>query len=124
MLESVYPTLSEAVHNRVAMRLGSLHYVLAPALLVQLKARLGVWPSQLRPMDHIADVNCPVLVAAGELDRHTTLAETERLFNAAREPKRLVVFEGAAHVDLLQHQPDRYRNEVVGFLNTHLRPVQ
>lgn len=121
VLESVYPTISEAVHNRVSMRLGPLHYLLAPALLVQFKPRLGISPSQLRPIEHIADVGCPVLIAAGECDLHTTLVESEQLYHAASEPKRLVVFKDAAHADLLNHDPIKYRNDVVGFLNTHLR---
>jgi fermentation-respiration switch protein FrsA (DUF1100 family) len=101
-----------------------MHYVLAPALLVQLKPRLGVSPSQLRPIDHIAVVGCPVLVAGGEVDNQTTLAETERLFQAAREPKKLVVFSGAAHTDLLSHDSAKYQTEVVGFLDAHLRSTQ
>lgn len=121
VLESVYPTISEAVHNRIAMRLGPMHYVLAPALLVQLELRLGISPSQLQPIEHIAHVGCPILISVGECDRHTTLVESNRLYNAASEPKRLVVFSDAAHSDLLIHDPVRYRDEVIGFLNTHLR---
>jgi fermentation-respiration switch protein FrsA (DUF1100 family) len=122
VLESVYPTISEAVHNRIAMRLGPLSHVLAPALLVQLKPRLGISPSQLRPIDHIHDAGCPVLVATGDRDRRTTLGETKRLYQAAREPKRMVVFAGAGHDDLLRHDRDRYQ-EIVVFLDAYLRAV-
>jgi fermentation-respiration switch protein FrsA (DUF1100 family) len=59
-------------------------------------------------------------VAAGDLDLHTTLTETKRLYDAAREPKQLVIFDGAAHSDLLKHNPSQYRNAVVGFLDAHL----
>ncbi|MFT5301275.1 MAG: fermentation-respiration switch protein FrsA (DUF1100 family), partial [Mariniblastus sp.] len=121
VLESVYPTITDAIHDRISMRLGPLHYVLAPALLVQLKLRLGISPSQLRPIDNIATVDCPVLVAAGDLDLHTTLAETKRLYNTAVEPKQLVIFNGAAHTDLLTHNPVKYRKDVVGFLDACLR---
>jgi fermentation-respiration switch protein FrsA (DUF1100 family) len=120
VLESVYPTISEAVHNRVSMRLGPLSHVLAPALLVQLKPRLGISPSQLRPIDHIGNAGCAVLVAGGDCDAHTTLPETERLFQAACEPKQLVIFEGAAHNDLLAYDHAKYR-EIVAFLDAHLR---
>ncbi|TWU42342.1 alpha/beta hydrolase [Novipirellula artificiosorum] len=120
VLESVYPTISEAVHNRVSMRLGALSYFLTPALLVQLNPRLGVLPSQLRPIDHIENAGCPILVAGGDCDAHTTLSETQRLFDAAREPKQLVVFEGVAHNDLLTANREKYQ-EIVAFLNAHLR---
>jgi len=120
VLESVYPTITEAVHNRVSIRLGALSHILAPALLVQLKPRLGVLPSQLRPIDHIQLCGCPVLVASGDCDVHTTLPETERLYDAAREPKQLAIFEGVGHNDLLTCDGDKYQ-EIVAFLDAHLR---
>lgn len=124
VLESVFPTVAEAVHNRIALRLGPLHHVLAPALLVQLPLRLGISPSQIRPIDKVADVECPVLVASGDLDLHTTLEETQRLYNAAHDPKKLVVFKGATHTDLMHHNPKQYQSEVIDFLDTHLRATQ
>jgi uncharacterized protein len=121
VLESVYPTITEAVHNRVAMRLGPLHHVVAPALTVQFNLRLGVCASELRPIDYIAKVNCPVLVASGDCDLHTTIGETQRLYDSAAEPKQLSVFKGAVHTDLLAFDPVQYTTEVVGFLDAHLR---
>jgi len=117
VLESVYPTVSEAVHNRIAMRLGPLHHVVAPMLLVQLKPRLGCSYSQLRPIDQINKVHCPVLIASGESDQHTTLEETRRIYNAASKPKKLVIFDGAAHVDLLAYDSQKYESEVMGFID-------
>ena len=119
VLESVYPTITEAVRNRISLRLGPLTDILTPALLIQLKPRLQIDPSQLCPIDNIHDAGCPVLIAAGDCDRHTTLPETMRLFQAANNPKQLVVFEGAAHQDLLAFDPGRY-DKVLDFLNLHL----
>ncbi len=120
VLEAVYPTIEEAVANRIAIRLGLLSKILAPALLLQLGPRLGISPNDLRPVDHIASVSCPVLVAAGALDRHTTEVETRRLFAAAPTPKRLWVVPGAAHQDLLRFDPEGYASTVLAFLNEHL----
>jgi fermentation-respiration switch protein FrsA (DUF1100 family) len=120
VVESVYPTISEAVHNRIAMRAGPLAYVLSPTLLCQLRPRLGISLSELRPIDHIAECGCPVLVASGERDRHTSMKETQRLYEAANEPKQLAVFKGAGHINLMDHDPEQYTDEVLGFLNTYL----
>lgn len=117
VLESVYPTVNDAVHNRVQMRLGFLHHAIAPLLLAQLKPRLDVSPSQLRPIDHLGEIQCPILIASGDCDEHTTLSETNRLFDAANEPKKLVIFNDAAHVDLLAHDPAKYENEIIGYIN-------
>lgn len=120
VLESVYPTIEEAVHNRIKPKLGPLHHVLAPTLLMQLKPRLGIDPKSLRPIDHAKEVQCPVLLLCGDKDHHTTIEESKRLLSAFREPKRLVVFEDAAHVDLLSHDSALYTEAVSDFFSDHL----
>ncbi len=122
ILESVYPSLNDAVHNRVAAKLGPLSLIPAELLLMQLQPRLGISRSQLRPIDHLANVNCPVFVMSGTEDRHTTPAETRRLFEIARQPKELWLVDGAAHVDLYRVSPKAYAARVMGFLNQHMRP--
>ncbi len=117
VLESVFPTLSEAVHNRVKIRLGFLHHVIAPLLLVQLNPRLGISPNQLRPIDELGKIHCPILIASGDRDKHTTLSETKRMFDAVNEPKKLVIFSGAEHIDLLTYDPLKYENEIIGYVN-------
>ena len=117
VLESVYPTVSEAVHNRVQMRMGFLHHIIAPLLLVQLNPRLGISPHELRPIVELENVKCPILIASGDCDEHTTIAETNRMFDAANEPKQLVVFRDAEHVDLLAYDPSKYENEIIGYMN-------
>lgn len=120
VLESVYTTIAEAVHNRIAMRVGPLSHVLTPLLLWQLKPRLGISPSDLRPIDHIAKSEAPVLIANGDLDRHTPITQARQLFDAADTPKQWVVFKGASHEDLFAYNHDQYENAVLAFLNQHL----
>jgi pimeloyl-ACP methyl ester carboxylesterase len=123
VLESTYATIDEAVHNRVACDLGPASYAVTPTLLCQLRPRLGIPTSQLRPIDKLPLLNCPVMIASGDTDPHTPLAETQRMFSAAKEPKELVTFEGAEHEDLLAHNPKKYRREVLPFLEKYLRSV-
>jgi len=120
VLESVYPTLTEAVHDRIEMRAGPLKHVLAPALMWQLKPRLGFAADDLRPIDHLDEVGCPVLIAAGDQDQHTPIDETRRMFAAANAPKQLVIFAGAKHEDLLKFDRQKYETEVVGFMTARL----
>lgn len=122
VLESVFSSVADAVHNRVSMRLGPLHHVIAPMLLIQLKPRLGVAADALRPLDEVVSLSCPVLIVSGDQDRRATIDQARALFAAAPDPKALVVFPGAAHVDLLDHDPARYETDVVGFLHRHLTP--
>ena len=120
ILESVYPTIGEAIDNRVRMRLGSLSPIATRLLLWQLKPRLGISPTQLRPIDHIADIGCPVLIMGGKQDKHTLPTETTRFYQAALEPKQLALIDGAAHVDLYRFNCQLYSDLVLGFLKTHL----
>jgi alpha-beta hydrolase superfamily lysophospholipase len=120
VLEAVYPRLGRAIENRVRIRLGGLAPLLTPLLLVQLGPRLDVRPADLEPIRSIGRLGAPVLVLAGSQDRHTTAAETEELFRAAAEPKRLWLVAGARHQDLQAYDPAGYEAQVVGFLREHL----
>jgi fermentation-respiration switch protein FrsA (DUF1100 family) len=116
ILEAVYPSVDVAVENRLRMRFGSVGAMLSPLLLVQLRPRLGVWPSDLRPVDHIALLQCPILIIGGDVDQHTTTEDTRRLYAAAREPKELWLIPGAAHVDYFHASRD-YQRRVLAFLD-------
>jgi fermentation-respiration switch protein FrsA (DUF1100 family) len=89
VLEAVYPTLREAIVARIGIRLGPLAPYLAPLLLVQVRARLGVGADAIAPIEGMRDIRAPLLLIAGEDDRHTPLAQSRRLFDAAPEPKSL-----------------------------------
>lgn len=120
VLESMYPTIEEAVEDRLRMRIGALSAPLARMLLWQLPLRLGIQPAQLRPIEHVAGLGMPLLIAAGSEDRHTTLAETRRLYGAAASPKSLWVVEGAAHVDLHAYAPADYERRIGAFLDRYV----
>jgi fermentation-respiration switch protein FrsA (DUF1100 family) len=116
ILESVYPTIEEGTANRLRIRFGPLGPPLAPLLLAQLRPRLGISPTVLRPIDRIGRVQCPVFVLSGTRDEHTTPDQTRALFARAPEPKRLWLVPGAAHVDLYRFAGREYEKRVLGFL--------
>jgi alpha-beta hydrolase superfamily lysophospholipase len=121
VLEAVYPRVARAVENRIGIKLGPLARLLSPLLLVQLQPRLHISPRDLEPIRSISHLGAPVLVVAGSLDKHTTIAESEELFNAAAEPKELWILAGASHQDFLPFDPAGYESHVVGFFLAHLR---
>ncbi len=121
VLESVYPNITAAVRNRVAARLGPLSAIPAELFFIQLENRLGISPARLRPIDHLPNVGCPVLVISGTEDRHTTVTETKRMFSVALEPKELMLVNRAAHVDLYRVSPVEYKTRVLRFLDENMR---
>ena len=121
VLEMVYPTINEAISNRLTMRLGGWASALTPLLSWQLKPRLGVSAEALSPIDRIGRISFPKLLIAGEKDQHTTLEESQRMFEAASEPKELWIVNGAEHVDLYKVSTKEYEQRVGGFFGKYLR---
>ena len=121
VLESVYPTLEEAVVNRISMRLGSfLAPILSQLLLWQVEPILGFDPFKLNPIDRIGRVTAPILLIAGSEDRHTSLEESKALFEAAGQPKDLWVVKGAAHQGFHRFDRAEYERRVLEFFDEHL----
>lgn len=121
VLEAMYPTIEDAVADRLRIRLGALGGPLSALLLWQLPLRLNIHTSDLRPIARMGALGAPVLIVAGGADRHTTLPETRRLFAAAAAPKDLWVVPGAAHVDLYDFAPAAYQERIGAFLAQHLK---
>src|SRR6266481_5362399 len=116
VLEEVYPTIEIATRNRMENYLGGFGRILTPVLLNQLQWRLGVSASQLCPVDHIANVECPVLIISGEKDRNTRPSDTRMLFEHARSPKELWFVPNAGHVDLHRAVREDYESRILAFL--------
>ena len=120
VFESLYPTIEEAVTNRLQIYLGSPGSLLTPLLMSQLKWRLEISPDKLRPIDLVSQLQAPVLIIHGTEDRHTTLLEAEQLFAAIPEPKEFYRVRGAAHIDLHKHAGDEYEQRIISFFTRHL----
>ncbi len=120
VLESMFPAINDAVADRLAIYLGPLGVKLTPLLVWQLPIRTGISPDQIRPIQALASLHMPVLIAAGNLDRHTGIEETKRLFSAANEPKELWIVEGAAHEDLYAFDPNANKSRISSFLARYL----
>ncbi|CAM3726982.1 alpha/beta hydrolase [Roseateles saccharophilus] len=121
VLESVYPTITDAVKDRLTARLGPAGAWAAPLLLLQVPLRLGFSVQELRPLQAISTVRAPLVVASGTDDRSTRWVETEQLFAAAPEPKLLWPVPGAGHVDLHDFDTPGYRARLLPWLQSHLR---
>ena len=121
VIEAVYPTLDQAITDRLTMRLGSWSEILIPMLTFQIKPRLGFAATALRPIAHVASLHMPKLFIAGSEDLHTRIVESRQLFAAASEPKEFWSVDGAAHIDLYAYAPKEYAYRVLAFFATHLR---
>ncbi len=121
VLESVYPTIDDAVRDRLRAWLGPIGPLVTGLVVGGLLPREGVGAADLRPIDHIGAATAPVFVLAGTDDRYTTLDESRALFERAPAPKEFWAVPGAAHVDLHDFAPAEYERRVGAFLAHYLR---
>lgn len=120
ILESLHPTFEEAVENRLKLHLGEFGIWLKPLLIYYLSLLLDLSIDQLNPIDRISNLNIPLLLIAGTHDRHTTLSEAERLFDAALQPKALWIVPGAGHYNMHTYDSKNYEAHVSSFLSDFL----
>ncbi|SDW65828.1 alpha/beta hydrolase [Nitrosomonas oligotropha] len=121
ILESLHPTLEEAVDNRLKLHFGDQGSILLPLMLWQLSFYLDVSLDALSPITRINNLNSPVLFISGTHDVHTTQPETERLYAAARFPKELWIVPGAQHFNMHSYAGREYEQRVSDFLSYYLR---
>ena len=122
VLESVYPDIESAILHRVKARLGPFSALPSRLLLAQVGPRLGIPRSSLRPIDRVAGIGCPILIASGAEDLHTPATETRRLFEAAADPKELWLVPSAGHVDLHAAAASEYEARILTFLSDGAPP--
>jgi len=82
ILESIFPDITRAVHNRVRLRLGAFSAIPSELLLFHLNIWLGISRFELRPIDCLPFVDCPLLVISGTEDQHTTALETKEIYDS------------------------------------------
>lgn len=120
VLEQVYPTLHQAISDRISMRLGSWSTILTPLLSWQLSPRLGVSGEALRPVGFASSVSVPKLFIGGSEDKHTTPQEMREMVSAAADPKELWMVPKAKHVDLCRFAKAEYKDRILGFFDRHI----
>lgn len=99
VLRSPFGTLAEV---------GKRHYPFLPVSLL-------LW-DRYPSVDRIRDVHCPLLVVAGDADRIIPAEMSQRLFDAANQPKSYALIPWADHNDREFLDGDRFLGEVAGFL--------
>ncbi|ROO33503.1 alpha/beta hydrolase [Pseudomonas sp. 7SR1] len=74
-------------------------------------------------IDKIGEINMPLLVVHGAADRYVPPRFSEQLFNAAREPKRLLLVPGATHNNSMSLAGRTYRQALDALLKSAPSPV-
>jgi uncharacterized protein len=124
VLESVYPTIRQAVSDRLGTWFGPLSWVgrqLTSAVIGVVSSEVGVSESELQPISHIGAIGAPLLLISGTADPYTPLIEAESLYAHAPPRKTFWAVAGAGHEDLYRYTPTEYERRVGAFLERWLR---
>ena len=117
--DSAFAELHHPIGNRMRevgyplAGLGSRAIVAGAAL--RTRSRL---PDAIRYVARLAPR--PLLVIASKEDQLISWRQGLRLYEAAGEPKELLVVDGAGHAEAYAVEPETYRRRVVEFLERHL----
>lgn len=116
VLESVFPTLADAIDRRFRRTVG-LPGWLAGSIMVPVAGwRTGMRVSEITPRDAIAALRCPVFVMSGERDTHTLIEGAREVYDRAAAPKTWWAVPGAAHNDLYGVAKEDYERRLLAFL--------
>lgn len=118
VLESVYPTLRNAVDRRFRRTIGLPGWMAGALMVPMAEWRLGIAAEQVSPREAVSRLICPLLVLSGECDEHTLPGDAREVFASARPPKTWWLVPGAAHVDLYGLAKTDYEKQVRRFLET------
>ncbi len=117
ILESCYDNIRHALLNRLELRLGrSLAPIMAWPVELVVEQLVRLRTEDLDPAKALENSRCPVLILAGDSERVLKIAEIDYLYGSIPEPKRLAIFPGGGHEDLLTHDPKRFIRVVESFL--------
>ncbi|MCV0403689.1 MAG: alpha/beta fold hydrolase [Chloroflexi bacterium] len=111
------------IHHPVANRMRELGYPLAGlgARLIVLGASLRARTRLIDPVSVVRRVAPrPLLLIAPREDRLISWRQSQRLYEAAGEPRELHVVDGAGHAEAYAVDPEAYRRRVLDFLDRHL----
>jgi alpha-beta hydrolase superfamily lysophospholipase len=111
------------LHHPVASRMRQLGYPMAGigARLVTAGAAVRARARLIDPIHAVARIAPRALLfIAPREDQLISWRQSLRLYEAAGEPKELIVVEGAGHAEAYAVDPAAYRDRVLAFLERHL----
>lgn len=112
LIEQPYTDLASATWNRLDNYLPPvLDWIAYGGMRSCAIVLFPIDPSEIAPADRLRSIpkQVPVTIATGSADRHARLTDVRQMFQQVADHARLVVFDGAEHVNLDAYDPKLYR---------------
>lgn len=119
--QATFTSIEENIASGVHQIAGLPPFPFAPMVIYFGQQETGLSIEQVRPIDDIARI-APraVMLMHGQQDRTILPENSQRLYDAAGEPKELVFFPNAGHGGLMASDPELWENSIVRFLDRYL----
>lgn len=126
-IPEVAVVVSEAGYQSVESIAGHIITILTgrapwPMMMWFVDQEAGVPASEVNGLQDVAQIAPrPLMFVHGEQDNIVFLSDSQAMYEAASDPKALYVVPGADHVNLVSIDLEGYAENVVSFLDAHLR---
>jgi pimeloyl-ACP methyl ester carboxylesterase len=120
--ESAFTSLEDNIEEGVRELTGLPPFPFAPLVTFFGELETGLDIHQLRPIDDLAQISPrAIMFIHGKHDPVIVVENSQKLFDAAQEPKALYIIENADHGGLMQADPEEFERQIVSFLDTYLK---
>ncbi len=121
MASAGYTSIEDNIADSVQQLTGLPPFPFAPAVVFFGQQEAGLDIAQVRPVDEIARIAPrPVFLVHGEEDTLILPKNSQRLYEAAGEPKALLLVPGADHGSLYESGGVAFQQALLGFFTTSL----
>jgi len=119
--ESAYTSVGDNISEGVRGLTGLPSFPFAPLIVFFGEREAGVDIRSVRPLDVVGQISPkPVLFIHGELDGLILSENSQKLYQAAREPKELYILLNVGHGGFLQAAPEEYPRRILVFLEKYM----
>ena len=114
--QSTFTSLEDNLSHGVERMTGLPPFPFAPMIVFFAQREAGMDIRQVRPEEAAAAISPrPLLIMHSALDDLAAVENAYQLYAAAREPKDLVIVEGAGHCCLMQRGGEAYKQKLLEF---------
>jgi uncharacterized protein len=119
--QSTYTSLEDNVSASMRQLTGLPAFPFAPLVVFFGEQQSGMQIRQVRPVDDIGKISPrPILLVHGERDNLVQVSNVYHLYEAAAQPKELLVIQNAGHGGFFRASPDEYERSIIDFLQRSL----
>jgi pimeloyl-ACP methyl ester carboxylesterase len=120
--ESAFSSIEDNISQGVRELTGLPPFPFAP-LVIWFGEREAEAKIQLvRPIDDLAQISPrAIMFIHGEKDALVNVSNSQRLYEAAMEPKALYIIPNAGHGGLVEADPEEFEKQIFTFLDEHLK---